>query len=81
MVEEIKAMIKDKEEMSAEKSVDEVVEEIVEEVKEELSAVEEPVEKVTHNPEVEQRQDVFLYAQKRKMSTFDRVLEKIANNK
>ena len=80
MVEEIKAMIKDKEEMSAEKSVDEVVEEIVEEVKEELSA-EEPVEKVTHNPEVQEKQELFLYSQKRRMSTFDRVLQKIANNK
>jgi len=77
MVEEIKAMIKDKEEMSEEKSVDEIVDDIVEEVKEELSA-EEPVEKITHNPEASAKKELNLYAQKRTMNTMDRVLGQFA---
>jgi hypothetical protein len=76
MVEEIKAMIKDKEEMSKEESVDEVVENIVEEVKEELSA-ETEVEKVKHNPEATAKRELNLYAQNRTMSAYDRVLSKI----
>ena len=48
MIEEIKAMIKDKEEMSEQT-------EEVEEVKEELSS-QEPVEKVNHNPEAEPKE-------------------------
>lgn len=79
MIEEIKAMIKDKEEMAAEeKIVEETVENIVEEVKEELSAVEE-VQKVTHNPEAETKKAFNLYAQKQPASTMDRVLQRISN--
>lgn len=68
MIEEIKAMIKDKEEMS---------EEPQEEVKEELSAV----EKVTHNPETEQKKMNFLYGQSRTQNTMDRVMSKISQIK
>jgi len=79
MIEEIKAMIKDKEEMAAEeKIVEETVENIVEEVKEELSAIEE-VQKVTHNPEAETKKAFNLYAQKQPASTMDRVLQRISN--
>jgi hypothetical protein len=68
MIEEIKAMIKDKEEMS---------EEVQEEVKEELSAV----EKVTHNPEAEEKKMNFLYGQSRPQNTMDRVMAKISQIK
>ena len=74
MVEEIKAMIKDKEEMS-EQPVEEPQEEVEKEL--ELSAV----EKVNHNPEAEQEVKLNLYAQKRLTSTYDRVLSKISNIK
>ena len=74
MVEEIKAMIKDKEEMS-EQPVEEPQEEVEKEL--ELSAV----EKVSHNPEAEQEVKLNLYAQKRLTSTYDRVLSKISNIK
>jgi hypothetical protein len=68
MIEEIKAMIKDKEEMS---------EEPQEEVKEELSAV----EKVTHNPEAEEKKINFLYGQSRPQNTMDRVMARISQIK
>ena len=68
MIEEIKAMIDKKEEMS---------EEVIEEVKEELSAV----EKVTHNPETEDKKMNFLYGQSRSQNTMDRVMSKIAQIK
>jgi len=64
MIEDIKAMIQ-KEEMS---------EEPQEEVKEELSAV----EKVTHNPETEDKKMNFLYGQSRPQNTLDRVMKKIS---
>lgn len=67
MIEEIKAMI-EKEEMS---------EEPQEEVKEELSAV----EKVTHNPETEEKKMNFLYGQSRPQNTMDRVMSKISQIK
>lgn len=73
MVEEIKSMLEPKEEMSAEEKAEEAVEDIVEEVKEELSQV----EKVTHNPETEEKKEINLYSQKRAETTFDRVLAKI----
>ena len=82
MIEEIKSMIEPKEEMSEEVS-EEVKEELNEEVKEEevkLSA-EEPVEKVTHNPETETKKNLNLFAQKRATSTADRVMQRIANIK
>ena len=82
MIEEIKAMLEPKEEMSSEE-VEEPKEELSEEPKEEeveLSA-EEPVAKVTHNPEKENKPNLNLYGQKREMTTADRVLSKIANIK
>ena len=80
MIEEIKSMIEPKEEMSEEVSDEEVKEELNEEVKEELSA-EEPVEKVTHNPETETKKNLNLFAQKRSMTTADKVMQRIANIK
>jgi hypothetical protein len=76
MIEEIKSMIEPKEEMSEEAPI----EEVKEEVKEELSA-EEPVEKVTHNPESETKKNLNLFAQKRSMTTADKVMQRIANIK
>jgi hypothetical protein len=67
MIEDIKAMIEKKEEMSEE----------VSEEKEELSAV----EKVTHNPEVEDKKMSFLYGQSRPQNTMDRVMSKISQIK
>lgn len=72
MVEEIKAMIDKKEDMSSE--VEEVEEEVKEEVKEELSKV----EKVNHNPEAEEKRSLNLYATKSPLTTYDRVLSKIS---
>lgn len=80
MIEEIKSMIEPKEEMSEEVSEEEVKEELNEEVKEELSA-EEPVEKVTHNPETETKKNLNLFAQKRALTTADKVMQRIANIK
>ena len=75
MIDEIKAMIDKKDELS----VEETVENIVEEVKEELSEV----EKVNHNPEASAEKELNLYAQKRGLSTLDRVFQKMnkLNNK
>lgn len=69
MIDEIKAMIDKKDELS----VEETVENIVEEAKEELSEV----EKVNHNPEAEANKELNLYAQKRSATTLDRVLAKM----
>ena len=69
MIDEIKAMIEKKDELS----VEETVENIVEEVKEELSQV----EKVNHNPEANADKALNLYSQKRGATTMDRVLQKI----
>ena len=81
MIEEIKSMIEPKEEMSEEVSEEkEELSEEVEEVKEELSA-EEPVAKVTHNPEAETKKNLNLFAQKRTLTTADRVLQRISNIK
>jgi len=74
MIEEIKAMIKDKEEMSEEVSEEEVKEELSEEIKEELSEI----PKVKHNPEKEEDRNLNLFAQKRATTTYDRVLSKIS---
>jgi predicted Rossmann fold nucleotide-binding protein DprA/Smf involved in DNA uptake len=73
MIDEIKAMIDKKDELS----VEETVEEIVEEVKEEFSKV----EKVNHNPEASDSKTLNLYSQNRGTSTIDRVLQKISNIK
>ena len=81
MVEEIKAMIeKDhkKEDMSEEEKPEEISEEKtdekVEEPKEELSAV----EKVTHNPEVEEKKTIKLGANRKIMTTHDIVMQRIS---
>jgi len=85
MIEEIKAMLEPKEEMSSEEveeTKEELSEEVTEEVKEEVElSIEEPVAKVTHNPEKETKTNLNLYGQKREMTTADRVLSKIANIK
>jgi hypothetical protein len=73
MVEEIKAMLEPKEEMSADELADEAVKNIAEEVKEELSEV----ERVNHNPEASADKELNLYAQKQGTTTFDRVLSKL----
>ena len=86
MIEEIKAMLEPKEEMSSEE-VEEPKEELSEEVKEEVKeeevelSAEEPVAKITHNPEKEQKVNLNLYGQKRQATTMDRVFSKIANIK
>jgi hypothetical protein len=82
MIEEIKSMIEPKEEMSEEVSEEEVKEEVKEELNEEVElSAEEPVEKVTHNPETETKKNLNLFAQKRATSTADRVMQRIANIK
>jgi DNA-binding transcriptional MerR regulator len=80
MIEEIKAMLEPKEEMSSEETT-ELSEEVKEEVKEIELSIEEPIAKVTHNPEREEKVNLNLYGQKREMTTADRVLSKIANIK
>jgi Rad3-related DNA helicase len=74
MVEEIREMMKDK--MSEVKEVSEA-QELAEQLKEELSKP--ASEPITHSPEAEQKAKV-LYAQKRALSTRDRVLQRIANS-
>lgn len=87
MIEEIKAMLEPKEEMSSEEEVEEPKEELSEEVKEEVTeeevelSAEEPVAKITHNPEKEEKVNINLYGQKRQETTMDRVFAKIANIK
>ena len=86
MVEEIKAiLLPKKEEEMAEKPVgensvksEETTTKTVYAEKEELS---EPVQKVTHNPEKENKPNLNLYSQKRGNTTLDRVLNKISNFK
>jgi hypothetical protein len=86
MIDEIKAMIEPKEEMSEEvventiKSEETTTKTVYASEEEELSA-ETPVEKITHNPEAKSKPNLNLYAQKRNMTTADRVLQKIANIK
>ena len=79
MIEEIKAMLEPKEEMSEEVkqelSSQEVVNEIPEEVKQELS--EPAAEPINTNAEVSKTEVKFNIASKRKMSTLDRVMNKI----
>jgi len=86
MVEEIKAiLLPKKEEEMAEEPVgensvksEETTTKTVYAEKEELS---EPVQKVTHNPEKENKPNLNLYSQKRPNTTLDRVLNKISNFK
>ena len=88
MIDEIKAMIEPKEEMSeegvssikSEETTTKTVYAEKEEVKEKLAA-ETPVEKITHNPEAESKSNLNLYAQKRALSTADRVLQRISQIK
>lgn len=85
MIEEIKAMLEPKEEISEEVKeekqelssdvLNEVVNEIPEEVKQELS--EPAAEPINTNVEVSKTQVKFNIASKRKMSTLDRVMSKI----
>jgi len=92
MIEEIKAMLEPKEEMSEELSADDLgnlmTEELAKHDKLELSEVPEEVqeelnqpaaEPIKANPEVQTKQN-FKFANNRKQSTLDRVLNKIINN-
>lgn len=90
MIEEIKSMLEPKEEMSEEAPVEEEAKEELseesvqtfEEIEEQVElSTEEPVAKVTHNPEKEEKVNLNLYGQKRSLSTADRVLQRIANIK
>jgi hypothetical protein len=75
MIEEIKAMIEKKEEMSEDEV--ELSEELPQEVKEELS--EPAAEPIAHNPEQKNNNFNVKFAQNRKQTTLDRVLSKINN--
>jgi hypothetical protein len=78
MIEEIKAMLEPKEEVKEEEKQElssDVVNEIPEEVKQELS--EPAAEPINTNAEVSKTQVKFNIASKRKMSTLDRVMNKI----
>jgi hypothetical protein len=92
MIEEIKAMLEPKEEMTEELSADDLgnlmTEELAKHEKLELSEVPEEVqeelnqpaaEPIKANPEVQTKQN-FKFANNRKQSTLDRVLNKIINN-
>ena len=73
MVEEIRAMLEPKEEMSEEVK-EEIVEEVKEEVKEELSAV----KPIKHNPEASTPQKKQVqFAKGQFNTTLDRVLSKL----
>ena len=93
MIEEIKAMLEPKEEMSEELNADDLgnlmteelakhekteLSEVPEEVKEELS--EPAAEPIQANPEAQTVKYNFKFATKRKLSTLDRVMNKIINN-
>jgi len=86
MIEEIKAMLEPKEEMSADElgnlmteelAKHEKLSEVPEEVQEELDQP--AAEPIKANPEVQTKQN-FKFATKRKLSTLDRVMNKIINN-
>lgn len=74
MIDELKAGMKEKEEMAAAQA------EVEAQVKEELSATP-AAAPLKHNPEGEAKKEVFNYATKRNASTRDRVLSKLANLK
>lgn len=74
MIEEVKAGMKEKEEMA------QVEAEVEAKVKEELSATP-AAAPLKHNPEAEAKKEVFNYASKRNASTRERVLARIANFK
>jgi len=86
MIEEIKAMLEPKEEMSADElgnlmteelAKHEKLSEVPEEVQEELDQP--AAEPIKANPEGQTKQN-FKFATKRKLSTLDRVMNKIINN-
>jgi hypothetical protein len=88
MIEEIKAMLEPKEEMSSDDLGNLMTEELAKHEKLELSEVPEEVqeelnqpaaEPIKANPEVQTKQN-FKFANNRKQSTLDRVLNKIINN-
>ena len=88
MIEEIKAMLEPKEEMSADDLGNLMTEELAKHEKTELSEVPEEVqeelnqpaaEPIKANPEVQTKQN-FKFANKRRLSTLDRVMNKIINN-
>jgi hypothetical protein len=89
MIEEIKAMLEPKEEMNADELGNLMTEELCkhdkvelsevpEEVKEELS--EPAAEPIQANPEAQTVKNNFKFATKRKLSTLDKVMNKIINN-
>jgi hypothetical protein len=88
MIEEIKAMLEPKEDLSADELGNLMTEELAKHEKLELSEVPEEVqeelnqpaaEPIKANPEVKTKQN-FTFANKRKLSTLDRVMNKIINN-
>ena len=88
MIEEIKAMLEPKEDLSADELGNLMTEELAKHEKLELSEVPEEVqeelnqpaaEPIKANPEVQTKQN-FKFANKRKLSTLDRVMNKIINN-
>ena len=89
MIEEIKAMLEPKEDLSADELGNLVTEELCKHEKVELSEVPEEVqaelnepaaEPIKANPEAKENKTNFKFASKRKMSTLDRVMSKIINN-
>ena len=89
MIEEIKAMLEPKEEMSADELGNLMTEELAKHEKTELSEVPEEVkvelsepaaEPIKPNPEAKNVKHNFKFATKRKLSTLDRVMNKIINN-
>jgi exosome complex component RRP41 len=88
MIEEIKAMLEPKEDLSADDLGNLMTEELAKHEKTELSEVPEEVqeelnqpaaEPIKANPEVQTKQN-FKFANNRKQSTLDRVMNKIINN-
>jgi len=89
MIEEIKAMLEPKEEMSADDLGNLMTEELAKHEKVELSESLEDLEAelnkpaaepIKANPEAKENKTNFKFATKRKMSTLDRVMNKIINN-
>ena len=89
MIEEIKAMLEPKEEMNADEMGNLMTEELCKHDKVELSEVPEEVqeelnqpsaEPIVANPEAESNKVNFKFANKRKLSTLDKVMNKIINN-
>ena len=89
MIEEIKAMLEPKEEMSADELGNLMTEELAKHEKTELSEVPEEVEvelsepaaePIKPNPEAKTVKHNFKFATKRKLSTLDKVMNKIINN-